>query len=92
MLKPKKDEVRGKRRRLHNEELCGPYSAPNIIRTIKSRKIRCVGHVECNGERRVLYRVLVEKPEVKRQFRRSKRKWEDIKVNLLEVKWGHRLN
>jgi hypothetical protein len=59
---PKRDEVTGEWRRLHNKELYAPYS-PNIIRMIKSRRLRWAGHVARMGERRGAYRVLVGKPE-----------------------------
>jgi hypothetical protein len=56
---PKRDEVRGEWRRLHNEELNDLYSSPNIIRLIKSRRMMWVGHVASMGEGRVAYRILV---------------------------------
>jgi hypothetical protein len=59
---PKKDEVTGEWRRLHNEELNDLYSSPNIIRVIKSRRMRLEGHVASTGERTCLYRILVRKP------------------------------
>ena len=62
---PKRDEVTGEWRKLHNEELNDLYSSPNIVRVIKSRKIRWVGHMARMGERRDVYRVLVGKPEGK---------------------------
>ena len=63
---PKRDEVTGEWRKLHNEELSDLYSLPNIVRVVKSRKMRWAGHVARMGERRGLYRVLVGKPEGKR--------------------------
>ena len=59
---PKKDEVTGDWRKLHNEELNGLYSSPNIVRVIKSRRMRWARHVERIGEKTVVYRVLVGKP------------------------------
>jgi hypothetical protein len=60
---PKRDEVTGKWRKLHNEELNNLYSSPNIVRVIKSRRMRWAEHVACMGEGRGVYRVLVGKPE-----------------------------
>jgi hypothetical protein len=60
---PKRDEVTGEWRRLHNEELYALYSSPNIIRVGKSRRLRWEGHVAGIGERRGAYRALVGKPE-----------------------------
>ena len=86
---PKRDEVTGEWRTLHNEELNDPYSSPNIVWVIKSRRIRWAEHVARMGERRGLYRVLVGKPEGKRPFGRPKRKWGDnIKMDLQEVGCG----
>jgi hypothetical protein len=77
----KRDGVTGEWRKLHNEELKDLYCSPNIERVIKSRKITWAGHVVCMGERRVVYRVLVGKPEAKR----PRRRWEDnIKMDLQE--------
>jgi hypothetical protein len=59
---PKRDEVTGEWRRLHNKELYALYSSPNIIRVIKSGRLRWAGHVACVGARRGTYRVLVGKP------------------------------
>ena len=61
----RRDEVTGERRRLHNEALNDLYSAPNILRVIKSRRMRWAGHVTRMGEERGLYRVLVGKQEGK---------------------------
>jgi len=63
---PRRDEVKGKWRKLHNEELYDLYSLPNIVRMIKSRRMSWAGHVARMGERRGVYRVLVGKPEGKR--------------------------
>ena len=83
---PKWDEVTREWRELHNEELNDLYSSPNIVRVIKSRRMRLTGHVARLGERRSVYRVLVEKPDGKRQLGRPRRRWEDnIKMDLWEV-------
>ena len=63
---PKRDEVTGEWRKLHNEELNDLYSSPNIVRVIKSPRMRWAGHVARMGKRRGVCRVLVEKPEGKR--------------------------
>jgi len=63
---PKRDEVTGEWRKLYNEELNDFYSSPNIVRVIKSIRMRWAEHVACMGESRVLYRVLVGKHEGKR--------------------------
>ena len=63
---PRRDEVTGDWRRLHKEEINVLYSSPNILRVIKSRRMRWAGHVARMGEDRGLYRVLVGKPEGKR--------------------------
>ena len=60
---PTRDEVTGEWRKLHNEELKGLYSSPNIVREIKSRRMRWEGHVAHMGVGRGVYRVLVGKPE-----------------------------
>jgi len=60
---PRRDEVTGEWRRLHNEKLNDLYSSPNIVRGIKSRRMRWAGHVARMCEERGLYRVLVGKPE-----------------------------
>jgi len=73
-------------RKLHNEELNDRYSSPNIVRVIKSRRIRWAGHVEHMGERRDVYRVMVGKPEGKRPLGRPRHRWEDnIKMDLQAV-------
>ena len=62
---PKRDEVTGEWRKLHSEELNDLYCSSNIVRVIKSRRMRWAGHVARMGERRGVYRVLVVKPEEK---------------------------
>jgi len=77
------DEVTGKWRKLNNEELNDLCCSHNIVRVIKSKRIRWAGRVACMGERRVVYRVLVGKPEGKRPFGRPRRRREDnIKMDL----------
>jgi hypothetical protein len=74
---PKRDGVTGGWRKLHNEELHNLYSSPSIIRIIKSRRIRWMGHVARMGEKKNVYRLLVGRP---------RRKWIDnIKMDLLEI-------
>ena len=86
---PRRDEVTGEWRRLHNEELNDLYSSPNILRVIKLRIMRLAEHVARMGERRGVYRVLVGKHEGKRPLGRPRRKWEDnIKMDLQEVGCG----
>jgi hypothetical protein len=68
---PKRDEVTGGWRKLHNEELRDLYSSPNIIRIIK-RRMRWARHVAQMGEKRNAYRLLVRKPEGKRQLGRPR--------------------
>ena len=86
---PRRDEVTGEWRRLHNEELNGLYSSPNIVRVIKSRRMRWAGHVARTGEERGPYRVLVGKPEGKRPLARPRRRWVDIRMDLQEVGCGY---
>ena len=72
--------------KLHNEELNDVYSLPNIVRVVKSRRMRWTGHVARMGEDRGVHRVLVGKPEGKRTLGRPRRRWEDnIKTDLQEV-------
>jgi len=86
---PKRDEVTGEWRKLHKEELNNLDSSPNIVRVIKSRKMRRAGHVARMGEGRVVYRVLVGKPEGRRPMGRPRRRWEDnIRMDLREVGCG----
>ena len=87
---PRRDEVKGEWSRLHNEELNDLCSSPNIVRVIKSRKMRWVGHVARLGEKREVYRVLVGKPEGKRPMGKPRRKWADnIRMDLQEVGCGY---
>ena len=72
---PKRDEVTGKWRKLHNEELNELCCSPNNLQVIKSRRMRWAGHVVRMGERRGVYRVLVGKPEGKRRFGRTCVNW-----------------
>jgi hypothetical protein len=83
---PKRNEVTGEWKKLHNEELNDLYSFPNIVRLVKSRRMRWTGHVARMGEDRGVYRVLVRKPEGKRPLGRPRRRWVDnIKMDLQEV-------
>jgi hypothetical protein len=76
-------------RKLHNEELNNLYSSPNIVRVIKSRRMRWAVHVARMGEGRGVYRVLVGKPEGRRPLGRPRRRWEDnIRMDLREVGCG----
>jgi len=74
IFRPRRDEVTGEWRRLHNEELNDLYPSPNIVRVIKSRRMRWAGHVEHIGEERGMYRVLVGKPEGRRPLERPRRR------------------
>jgi hypothetical protein len=84
---PKRDGVTGEWRKLHNGELHNSYSSPNIIITIKSRRMRWAGHVaRLGGETRNAYRILVGIPEGKRPLGRPRRRWVDnIKMVLREI-------
>jgi hypothetical protein len=85
---PKRDEVTREWRRLHNKELDDLYSSPNIIRVIKSRRMKWAGHVAHMGEGRGAYRILVGRPEGRRPLGRPWCRWEDnIKMNLQELRW-----
>jgi len=86
---PRRDEGTGEWRRLHNEELNDLYSSPNIVRVIKSRRMRWAWHVARMGEERGVYRVLVGKPEGRRQLGRPRRRWLDIWTDLQEVGCGY---
>ena len=74
ICRPRRDEAKGEWKRLHNEELNDLYSSPNIVRVIKSRRMRWAGHVARMGEERGVYRVLLGKPEGKRPMGRPRRR------------------
>ena len=83
---PRRDEVTGEWRGLHNEELNYLYSSPNIVQVIKSRRMRWAGHVARMGELRGVYRLMVGKPEGKRPLGRPRHRWVDnIRMDLQEV-------
>jgi hypothetical protein len=85
----KRDGLTDDLRKLHKEELNDLYSSPNIIRMIKSRRIRWVGHVAYMGERRGAHTGFEGKPEGKGSLGRPRCRWKDnIKVDLQEVGWG----
>ena len=80
---PNRDTVTGEWRKLHNGELNDLYCSRNIVRVIKSRRMRWAGHVVCMGEGRGMYRVLVGKPEGRRPMGRPRRRREDnLKMDL----------
>jgi hypothetical protein len=83
---PKREEVVGGCRKLHNEELHDLYSSPSIITIIKSRRMKWVGYVTRIGVKRNVYRLLVRKPEEKRPLGRPRRWWIDnIKIYLFYI-------
>ena len=87
---PRRDEVTEEWRRLHNEELNDLYSSPNIVRVIKSRRMRWAGHVARMGGEREVYRILVGKPEGRRPLGRPRHSWvENIRTDLQEVGCGY---
>jgi hypothetical protein len=82
---PKREEE-GSQRKLHNDELHNLYSSPNIVRVIKSRRMRWSGHVARMGEERGVYRISVGRLKGKRPLGRPKRRWEDnIKMEFREI-------
>jgi hypothetical protein len=83
----KGDKVTGEWRKLHNEELHNLYSSPDIIRQVKSTRIRWAGHVARMGEERIVYKVLVGKPEGKSPpGRPRRRRWKDgIRLDFSEI-------
>jgi hypothetical protein len=89
ILGPKRDEVSGEWRKLHNEELRDLYSSPSIIKIINSRRMSWAGHVAGMEEKRKAYRLLVGKPEGKRPLGRTRRRWVDnVRMDLGEVGWS----
>jgi hypothetical protein len=85
----KRDEVTGEWRKLHNGELHNMCSSPDIIRQIKSRRMRWAGHVARMGQGKNVYRVWVGKPKGKSPLERPRRRWEDgTKMDLRETGWG----
>jgi hypothetical protein len=85
IFRPEREED-GLWRKLYNDELHSLYSPPNIVRVIKSKRMRWVGHVAHMGEGRGVYRVLVGKPEGRRPLGRPRCMWEDnIKLGLGEI-------
>jgi hypothetical protein len=89
IIGPKRDEVTGEWRKLHNEQLLDLYFSPSIIRIMKARKMRWAEHVARMGKKRNAYRLLVGKPEGRRPLGRPRRRWLDnIRMDLVEVGWG----
>jgi len=87
---PRREEVTGEWRRLHNEEPNDLYSSSNIVQLIKSKRMSWAGHVARMGEERGVYRVLVRKPEGKRPLGRPRHRWVDnIRMDLQEVGCGY---
>jgi hypothetical protein len=86
---PRRGEVTGEWRKLHNEELHDLYCPPSIIRIMKSRMMRWAGHVARMGQKRTAYGLLVGKPEGKRPLGRPRsRSVDNIRMDLVEVGWG----
>jgi hypothetical protein len=86
---PKKNEETGEWRKLHNAECHNLYLSPDIVRQIKSRRIRWAEHVARMGADRKVYRVLVGKPEGKRPLGRPRLRWEEeIRMDLRDIGWG----
>jgi hypothetical protein len=89
IFRPKRDELTGERRKLHNEELRNLYLSLDIIRQVKSRRMMRAGHVARMGEERKVYKVSVGKPEGKRPLGRPRRRREDgIRMDLGETFLG----
>jgi hypothetical protein len=83
---PKRDEVTGGWRKLHNVELHTLYSSPSIIRMIKSRRMRWAEHVTQMRTKRNAYRILLGKPKGKKPLGRLRRRWvHNIKMDLREI-------
>jgi hypothetical protein len=89
---PKRDEIKGEWRKMHNGELHNLYSSPDVIRQMKSRRMRWAGHVARMIEERKVYSVLVGKPEGERPLERPRRRWDkmDIReIGMGGVEWIH---
>ena len=85
----RRDELRGERRKLHNEELNNLYCSPNIFQVIKSRRMRWAWHIESMGGRRGVQSFLVGEPEGRRPLGRPRRRWEyNIKMDFLDAGVG----
>ena len=86
---PKRDEITGEWRKLHNEEFNDLFSSPNVVRVIRSRRMGWDGHVARMGESRGLYRVLVGKPKGKSELGRPRsRRVDNKKMDRKEVRCG----
>jgi hypothetical protein len=86
---PKRDEVTGGWRKLHNEELHSLYSTPSIIRVINARRMKWAGQVVCMGEVRGACNILVGRPEGRRPLGRPRCRWENnIKMDLVDIVFG----
>jgi hypothetical protein len=84
----KRDEVTGEWRKFHSGELHNLCSLPDIVRQIKSRRMRWAGHVGLVGEEREVRKVVVGNSEGKRQLERPRHRWEDrIRMDLGEISW-----
>jgi hypothetical protein len=89
MFGPKRYEMTGEGRKVHNKEHHNMFSSPNIIRMVKSKKMRWAGHVSQMGENRNAYMILLAKPDGKRPLGRLRHRWvNDIKIDLREIEWG----
>jgi hypothetical protein len=82
---PNRDLVTGEWRKLHNEELHNLYSSPDIIRQVKSRRMRWAVHVARMGGDSKVYKVLVGKPVGKIPLGRSRRRWYEIRMDVLQI-------
>jgi hypothetical protein len=93
IFEPKRDELTGEWRKLHSGELHNLYSSADIIRQIKSRRMRWAGRVAYIGKERKVYRILVGKPDGKRPLGRPRRRWKDgNRMYLSEIGWGCRMD
>jgi hypothetical protein len=89
IFEPKRDEVTGGLRKLHNEELHDLYSSSSVIRIIKLRRIKWARHGARMGKKRNAYRLLVGKPEGKRPLGKPTHRWLDnMRIDLGEVEWS----